>query len=250
VTNAERYHFADFTRSNYRRLLHLAREQYVFRTFTDYQPDERFVLWRHDVDLSMHAALKLAEIEAEENITATYFLHLHSEFYNLFEKEVFDCVKAVAAFGHALGLHFDTHFSAVSDESELEKQLVVERRFVEDLLGMPLVALSFHIASPFTQACRSHSYAGLVNANGEYLQSHVGYCSDSNGYWRFKRLEDVLRQADLPRLQVLTHPGLWQETVMPPRQRVLRCIEGRARKTRDWYDGILRDNQRENIDWS
>jgi hypothetical protein len=250
VTNAERYHFADFTRSNYRRLLHLAREQYVFRTFTDYQPDERFVLWRHDVDLSMHAARKLAEIEAEEGIVTTYFLHPHSEFYNLLEKDVFDCVKAVAAFGHALGLHFDTHFYSLADESELERRIASERQFLEDLLGSRLVALSFHIASPFTQACRRHSYAGLVNANGEYLQSQVGYCSDSNGYWRFRRLEDVLRQADSPRLQVLTHPEMWQETVMPPTQRVSRCIEGRAQKTRAWYDGILRANQRENIDWS
>jgi len=250
VTNAERFHFADFTRANYRRLLRLAREQYVVRTFSNYRPDERFVLWRHDVDLSMHAARKLAEIEAEQQITATYFLHLHSEFYNLFEKAVFDCVKAIAALGHPLGLHFDTFFSGVSDEAELERQVAVERRFVEDLLGSPLVAVSFHIASPFTQACRRPHYAGLVNVNSEYLQSHVGYCSDSNGYWRFRRLEDVLRNCEFPRLQVLTHPGLWQDAVMPPRQRVLRCIQGRADNTRDGYDELLRVNHRENIDWS
>jgi hypothetical protein len=250
VTNAERYHFADFTRTNYRRLIQLARAQYVFRTFTDYQDGERFVLWRHDVDLSMHAARMLAAIETEERVTATYFLHLHSEFYNLFEKEVFDCVKALAACGHSLGLHFDTSFAGVSDEPELERQIALERRFIEDLLGVPLVAVSFHIASPFTQACRRSSYAGLVNVNSDYLQSRVGYCSDSNGYWRFRRLEDVLRDGQLPRLQVLTHPGLWQDTVMSPRQRVLRCIEGRAEKTRTWYDDILRRNHRENIDWS
>lgn len=250
MNNAERYHFADFTRSNYRRLLQLAREQYVFRTFTDFRPDERFVLWRHDVDLSMHAARRLAEIEAEENVQATYFLYLHSEFYNLLERDVFDCVKAIAACRHPLGLHFDVTFAGVSDETELERQIALERRFVEDLLGVPLIALSFHIASPFTQACRQSSYGGLVNANSEYLQSEVGYCSDSNGYWRFQRLEEVLRQRSYPRLQVLTHPGLWQETVMSPKQRVLRCIEGRAEKTKAWYDGILSTNDRENVDWT
>jgi hypothetical protein len=250
VNNAERYHFSDFTRSNYRRLLRLAREQYVFRTFSDYQPDERFVLWRHDVDFSMHAARKLADIEAEEGITATYFLHLHSEFYNLFEKDVVECVKVVAASGHALGLHFDTHFYDVSDTLELERLIALEREFLETVFGIQIGALSFHIASPFTQACRQRTYAGLVSANSGYLQSEVGYCSDSNGYWRFRRLEDVLRHGDHPRLQVLTHPEMWQETVMSPKERVARCIEGRAEKTRAWYERTLRTGRRENVDWS
>jgi hypothetical protein len=249
VSNAEQYHFADFTRTNHRRLLQLARQHYVFRTFVDFQRDERFVLWRHDVDLSMHAARRLAEIEAEEQVRATYFLHLHSEFYNLFEKEVFDAVKAIAALGHQLGLHFDAAFSGTSEEAELERLVAIERAFIEDLLGLPLVALSFHIASPFTQTCCRPSYGGLVNANSEYLHSEVGYCSDSNGYWRFQRLEDVLRDGGVPRLQVLTHPGLWQDTVMSPRQRVHRCIDGRAEKTKAWYDRILGVNDRQNVDW-
>ena len=95
----------------------------------------------------------------------------------------------------------------------------MERRFVEDLLGVPLVALSFHIASPFTQACRKTSYAGLVNANGEYLQIGSRLLLGFEWLLEIKRLEDVLREAEFPRLQVLTHPGLWQETVMSPRQR-------------------------------
>jgi hypothetical protein len=39
---------------------------------------------------------------------------------------------------------------------------------------------------------------------------------------------------------VLTHPGWWQEVAMPPRQRVFRCVFGRAKATMRGYDDGLR----------
>jgi hypothetical protein len=43
---------------------------------------------------------------------------------------------------------------------------------------------------------------------------------------------------------------MWQDEVMSPKQRVERCIEGRAMKTRRWYDDVLRRAGRENVDWA
>ena len=247
-SNAERYHFADFTRENYLRLLRLARGTYTFRTFADFDRSERYVIWRHDVDFSMHAALKLAQIEADEGLRTTYFLHFHSEFYNLLERGVSDCVRAIAALGHTLGLHFDPHYYGVTTEPELERLLQREHRMAEELFEAPFPTFSFHIATPFTQACRQWSYAGMINANADYFQSEVGYCSDSNGYWRFRRLEDVLSTAADARLQVLTHPEMWQDEAMSPRQRVERCIRGRADSTLQRYDDLLRRSGRVNVD--
>lgn len=65
------------------------------------------VLWLHDVDMSPRRALALARLEADEGITATYFVMPSSAFYNLFEREVREPFEAVAALGHRLGLHFD-----------------------------------------------------------------------------------------------------------------------------------------------
>jgi hypothetical protein len=249
VTNAERYHFADFTRDNYRRLLRLAGKTYVFRRFTDFSRDERFVIWRHDVDFSMHAAAKLARIEAEEGVRATYLIDFHSEFYNPLEREVSDCIREIASLGHELGIHFDSHYYDMAAESDLGRLLAIEQRTAEAIFERPFPVFSFHIASPLTQGCRQWSYAGLINANADYFQSEVGYCSDSNGYWRFRRLEDVLAAGEDARLQVLTHPEMWTDEVMSPRQRVERCIAGRADKTRRWYDETLRNAGRDNVDW-
>lgn len=248
MTNADRYHFADFTRANYRRLLRLASVRYVFRRMTDFRRDEAFVIWRHDLDFSVHAALRLARIEAEEGVRATYLIDIHSEFYNPFEREVSDCIRGIAALGHEMGIHFDTHYYGIEKEDEIEQPLSRERQFCEELFECPFPVFSFHISTPFTQACRQMRYGALINANAEYFQSEVAYCSDSNGFWRFRRLEDVLTSAEDPRLQVLTHPEWWQDEVLSPRQRIERCINGRAEGTRRRYEETLRRTGRLNIE--
>ena len=66
------------------------------------------------------------------------------------------------------------------------------------------------------------------------------YVSDSNGYWRFERLPEVLAAGAHERLHVLTHPEWWQEEAMSPRERILRCIAGRARRRGDRHDPLQR----------
>lgn len=249
MSNADRYHFADFTLENYRCLLRLARQTYVFRTYTDFAAGERFVLWRHDVDLSAHAARRLAEIEANEGVVATYFLSLHSEFYNLLEREIAGCIRQILALGHPIALHFDAEFHGVQSQEHLEDLLRREKRILEEVFEREVLAFSFHIPTGPALRCLAFRYAGLVNAGAEYFQTQVGYCSDSNGYWRVRRLEDVLRESSDRCLQVLTHPEWWQDAVMSPRQRLERCIEGRAEKMRAWYEQTVQEHGRPNLDW-
>ena len=250
MSNAERYHFADFTRDNYRQLLRLAGKTYAFRRYTDFRADERFVLWRHDLDSSVHAGRALARIEAEEGVAATHFVRLHSEFYNLFERDSADCVREIAGLGHAIGLHFESEFYGLDDEAALDDALARERRILEDLSAVPVTAFAFHLSTPLALRAKQSHYAGLVNATADYFRTEVGYCSDSNGYWRYRRLTDVLAEATDARLQVLTHPEYWTERVMSPHERIDRCIAGRAEHTRRFYAGHLKAWDRPDIDWT
>ena len=99
-------------------------------------------------------------------------------------------------------------------------------------------------------SCQQWTYGGMINAYAAYFKKEVGYCSDSNGIWRFRRLEDVVTKAEDTRLQILTHPEMWQATVMSPRQRIHHCIRGRAEKNIFNYDRDLIAFNRENIDWN
>jgi hypothetical protein len=89
--------------------------------------------------------------------------------------------------------------------------------------------------------------AGLVNAYGRTLRNDYEYVSDANGYWRHRRLIDVIADGRPARLHVLTHPGWWQLESMPPRQRIVRCVEGRAEWTLRDYDELLARAGRRNI---
>jgi hypothetical protein len=243
MTNADRYHFADFTRTNYARLIELARRSYVFRRYWDFDRGDRFVLWRHDVDFSPQGAVKLAAIERDAGVVATYFFSFHSDFYNLLEHDVSECVRQIAELGHDVGLHVDLA-AGNPDAAGLEATLRHEAEWLTRLTRADCRAFSFHNPDERAAGFRELQYAGLVNAAAAYFYEEVSFCSDSNGIWRERRLEDVLVAAADPRLQVLTHPENWQDAVMSPRERVHRCIDGRAESTRGRYHALLERHRR------
>lgn len=250
MNNKEKYHFSDFTRSNYRRLVILAKEKYKFRSYYNFIDGEKFIIWRHDVDFSPHSARKLAQIEYEEEIKSTYFILFHSEFYNLLEKEVTNCFNDIIALGHDIGLHFDPSYYDLKKQDQIDGYLTFEKNYLEKLFNVEIKSFSFHITNPLAIECTKFDYGGLINATSDFFRHKVEYCSDSNGYWRFRRLEDILQKKnDNKSLQVLTHPEMWQDSIMSPKERVMRCIDGRSKKTKQWYENILKAYGRPNIDW-
>lgn len=241
------YHEEDFTEDNYRKMIKIAQEKYKFLKFEEYEQEG--ILWRHDVDFSVHRALRLAEIEHEENVTATYFIYLHSAFYNIFEKNIYDKLIKIKSWGE-IGLHFDTQFYDISGKSThyLEEKLYSEKLILENLLETKVKSVSFHnpdLGSGLE--LENEIIAGMVNVYCPYIKNHFEYCSDSNGYWRFKRLEDVLKDDGQERLHVLTHPGWWQRDVCLPRNRIARIAYGRANQTMADYDKQLELSGRKNI---
>jgi len=239
--------YDEFTRGNYRELIRLAKAHYAFARFGDAATELPIVWWRHDVDVSVHAAVHLAEMEAAEGCRATYFLQLRSAFYNVLEAAVVDRVKAIIALGHDIGLHFDASAYRISGERDLEQQLSFERSIVSAAFDTEVRAFSFHNPDAITNGFRGAAYAGLINTYSAYFRTEVGYVSDSNGLWRFRPLTEVLSERANPRLQVLTHPEWWQDEPMPPRARIERSVRGRADATLAGYDRMLERAGRPNI---
>jgi hypothetical protein len=236
---------ADFTVERYRSLLGVAKQKYRVAFYDDIPWGSKFLLWRHDLDYSINRAAALAEIEAEEGIRATYFVNPGSEFYNPFEPTQARLLKHILGLGHRLGLHFDASLHDVQNERILDEKIAQERRWLEDALGTP-DAFSFHNPMASHLVYDAESYGGLQNCYSRRFKAEVGYCSDSNGYWRFRRLHDVLSDATDPCLQVLTHPGWWQAEPMPPRQRIFRSAFGRALATMRQYDAQMAEHRRVN----
>lgn len=237
-------HDGDFTEEAYGALVRQARERYPFLSYTQAATAETGVLWRHDIDISAHRAVALARIEHEAGVHATYFVYLHSRFYNALEDAVVERLRMVVDLGHEFGLHFDPRFipAAVS----MTEAVAAERQLLEGAIGSPLTALSFHDPDlPGMVMTGDDRIAGLVNATGQAITARFAYGSDSNGYWRFAPLAEVIAGAG-DRLQVLTHPEWWVPSPMPPRARVARAIEGRAAWAAAKYDAAIADAGREN----
>src|SRR5262245_35308675 len=98
--------FNEFTDDGYGRLLDLVGSSYRFIGFGE-ASSEAHVLWRHDIDFSVHRAVAMARTEAQRSLLATYFVLLRSPYYNALERQVADRLKEIASLGHRIGLHFE-----------------------------------------------------------------------------------------------------------------------------------------------
>lgn len=252
LSSIQRSSFSEFTEDGYRKILKLAKEKYNFSSFS--QPGhDRDVLWRHDLDGSVHRALSLAKIECDEGVLATYFFMLKSRFYDLYEPDVLNRAREIVSLGHHVGLHFDaeTYPNRSWGVDALESALGEERDRLGTLLKCYVEAVSFHNPGMSTlETPLQASLAGMTNAYGAPLRDSYGYCSDSNGYWRFDPLPEVLTSNRYVRLQVLTHPEWWTPEPMAPRERIERCVNGRAAAAMRFYDDTLARAGRLNIDVS
>jgi hypothetical protein len=148
--------------------------------------------------------------------------------------------------GHAIGLHFDCEYYEIIREDELKKYLSLEKELLEDIFRAKISVFSFHNPTKVTELFADKCYGGMINTYSDYFKRKVAYCSDSNGYWRFGNCLEVLKKSH-PRLQILIHPDWWQDEYMQPRKRIIRAIEGRARKTLKNYDTLLLRHGRRNI---
>ena len=242
---AGNHSYAAFTEAGYRRLLEAAKSRYEFVSFRDaLTAPAGSVLWQHDLDVSVHRAVRIAEIEAEAGVGATYFVLLHSAFYNALEAGVAERIRAILAAGHELGLHFDPLFYG---DHDLDQALASERALLEQLFGCEVRAFSFHNPDLAGRTDERDEVAGMVNAYGATLRRDWTKTSDSGGHWRFRPIPEVIESGEHERLHVLTHPEWWVPEPMSPRERVTRAIAGRAEYQHERYDCVIADMGRENI---
>lgn len=231
----------EFTEADYRQLLRLARAQYAFCRFPEHAHVERGVLWRHDVDISPQRALALARIEHAEGVVATYFIHLHSIFYNALEPQVVECFRGIAALGHAFGLHFEPQFykgMTPSAPAAVDVAIRAEATALESIISCRSEAVSYHNPDAMWSALDTDELGGLVNTYGRSVRARFQYCSDSNGHWRHQPLRALL-VSGAPRLHVLTHPEWWTPDAMPSREKIARATEGHSASVIRSYEAQL-----------
>ena len=79
--------FNDFSYPVYEKLLKVllrSRSNLCFRDCAEGDIESNYLILRHDIDYSPAAALRMAELEANLGVKATYFILFSSSYYNLF----------------------------------------------------------------------------------------------------------------------------------------------------------------------
>ncbi len=192
---------------------------YRFTTFGE-RPERGDLIFRHDIDLSLDAALAMAELEAEVGVRATYLLMTESVFYNLASREGDAAIARLRELGHAVGLH------AVYPSTQGDERLDP--------------VMSWHNPRP---EYMSEPVEGMVNAYAEPYFSPQTYRSDSNQHWRAGCPHEELRGGSLAWLQVLVHPAIWvyPGTTMGETMRALVEAEAARRLEQLAADGIHLD---------
>lgn len=168
----------------------------------------------------------------------------------MLEPGQYKMIDQIVDLGHEIGLHFDHGFytqdKRMTDEKEIEEYAFMEKEILEKYFGIDIKAVSFHNPEAAnTLTLRQDYYAGMVNAYSQTIFDNCKYCSDSNGYWRYDRLEDVI-EAEHEKLHILTHPAWWVPTAMMPYERVERCAVGRREFVMKTYCDMLAAHGREN----
>jgi len=175
-----------FDLDHYGELLEAAKAGgYGFASF-DREPQTGDLILRHDVDLSLDAAVRMAELERSLAARSTYFLMRESVFYNVSSSEGRETLERLRDLGHRVGLH------AVWPSAELDERFD------------PVVA--WH--NPDPEYMRA-PIPGAVNVMEERFFSPETYRSDSNQRWRHGCPHEDLAAGRFEWLQLLTHPEIW-----------------------------------------
>lgn len=239
---------ADFTVEGYRKIVIAAARRYRFVRVGQTLPEGDVALWRHDIDFSPESSLKLARIEAELGLVATYYVQLSSRYYNIFEPEIAEMLRVIASLGHDIGLHFDPEVCRYQTSPDYESRLAFEANTLGTLIGAKVTSFTLHNPTTLVGVAFDEDvYCGLINGSAVKLRQQFEYCSDSNGMWRYRNLAQMIDDPSISRLYALTHPEWWQPTAMPPREQLERSIVERAEFCRRYYDGLLEENSRPNI---
>jgi len=205
---------SDFSPDAYRSLLRALGERgYRPGRFDGAAIKGRTILLRHDIDLSIDAALSIARIEADEGWTSTYYVLVSSDLYNPASASSRTSLRAICDLGHEIGLHFDAsvHDQPGSDEldiAQLENAAESECAALSNAIGRDVASISFHRPVPQLQGLDA-DFAGRPHSYQPRYFSEIEYCSDSGGQWRHGHpLERASIAAGEP-MQLLTHPVWW-----------------------------------------
>lgn len=149
---------------------------------------------RHDVDISLVSAYKMAQLEYQEGVRSIYYIRFQSDYYNPLSPSSVSMLERMVNMGHELGLHVEG--TEVYDDQSL----------IDNLNSLGTVfefsKFTFHINTYSTAKFIEDKYAGYDNKS--IIKG--GYISDSRGEFGRDKLNWIKKNDNYT---LLIHPEWW-----------------------------------------
>ena len=140
----------DFSYRYYRRILQALEGRFRPRLFRDSPGLSSLsgnVFLRHDIDISLPPALRMASVEREQGMAATYMVMMRSSLYDVSGADSRRILQEILGMGHEVGVHFDCPEGLRREQGQveaLESSILEDCRRLEDILGTAVRSVSFH----------------------------------------------------------------------------------------------------------
>ena len=206
-----------FSRAGYRRLVEgFLGAGYQPATFESVRQDCPDVILRHDVDVSLEAAVEIGEIERDMGVQATYFVMISNSFYNIHSYEGRRSLARLCDLGHHVGLHFDTtHYANGDGGGDFAGAIEHEFRVLAAVIGEPIGIISFHNPVP-ELVNRERSEGFPAHTYEPRFFRDLTYVADSGGEWRFGGPFERPGFREGRAIHLLTHPIWWMHDEPDP----------------------------------
>jgi hypothetical protein len=226
----------DFTLEKYRQICQaIIAAEYPVLTLNDFLLNKttRGIVLRHDVDRRPSTSLRMAKIEHELGLQATYYFR-HTE--AVFKKSI---ITDITNLGHEIGYHYETLSKTHGNFHKAYKLFILELADFRTIYNVKTISMHGRPLSRWdNRTLWTHYSFHDSGITGEaYLSldyNSVAYYSDTGRTWDNKKynmrdqvsgvspdhidcsdqLATLIRTKRYPQICILTHPNRWSDTKM------------------------------------
>lgn len=144
------------------------------------RPINLALILRHDIDLDINYAIKMASLENAHDIKATYYIR--------FRKNVMvpDKVKAISDLGHEVGYHYEILSKANGDHKKAKIIFESELSQLNKISDVKTISMHGNPLSPFlnTDFWRYYDFNEFnIIGDAQLSISDLPYFTDTGGLW-------------------------------------------------------------------
>jgi len=210
-------------------ILALAESNREFGPFT--APPQPGVLLRHDVDYCLPTAARIAEVNRDAGVRATFFVLVSSPLYTIFAKAERNALRTIVEAGQFVGLHYH-HTGGELNHKRLNREFDALRLIVPEAQRV----VAWH--NPEGELAPLNKKADQLDFISAYAPPFFGdsvYVSDSNCRNTPEQIAAFGRKDGKGCTQILLHPLIWVHGGNDMQTVLARTFRARLETTADTY---------------